>query len=67
MTEQELAAKIAEEVLSVHDRYDAASLQEQPYIDAVLDTLKAADVRLTLPYRLTPAVAVDGGWRILED
>lgn len=38
----------------------------QPGIDAVAAVLQRADVRLTLPYRLTPPVK-DGGWRILED
>jgi len=65
MTEQELIREIVS--ASVVAYLAGGELGPiQPAVDAVLAVLKRADVRLTLPYRLTPRVK-DGGWRILED
>jgi len=64
MTEQELIREIVSTVVVAFIAGGELG-PVQPAIDAVLAVLQRADVRLTLPYRLTPPT--DGGYRILED
>ncbi len=73
MTERELVgAMVTAALQGAHDMarpgYECfAPESKRIYVEnRVFAVLDAADVRLTLPYRLTPPVK-DGGWRILED